>query len=206
MRPTAASCPCHRAQPDLSHGELCERRWTLGRSLSSPLKRLSPYQPGPVRCATSAGRWCPRRRSRSIACGRGVALECDRRLVSPGHPVDDATKTWPPDRRQVDVGTLTNDRAKAKETGACCNVTFDLFARPYMRSPLRKRRANRPNQAPPGPTLPCASPPHEACCRAILPRLAPGALADGRAADHHAVHGYRHGVGSGDTDLAHRPA
>ncbi len=117
MRPTAASCPCHRAQPDLSHGELCERRWTLGRSLSSPLKRLSPYQPGPVRCATSAGRWCPRRRSRSIACGRGVALECDRRLVSPGHPVDDATKTWPPDRRQVDVGTLTSDRRQSQGDG-----------------------------------------------------------------------------------------
>ena len=51
-------------------------------------------------------------------------------VAAPGDPVDDATKAWPADRRQVDVGTLTIDRAQAEENGACRNITFDPLILP----------------------------------------------------------------------------
>jgi catalase len=47
-----------------------------------------------------------------------------------GDPVDDATKAWPADRQQVDVGMLTIDHAQAEETGACRNITFDPLILP----------------------------------------------------------------------------
>jgi catalase len=51
-------------------------------------------------------------------------------VAQPGDPVDDATKPWPADRRQVDVGTLTINRAAAEENGACRNITFDPLILP----------------------------------------------------------------------------
>jgi catalase len=51
-------------------------------------------------------------------------------VAAPGDPVDDATKPWPSDRPQVDVGTLTIDRATTEEAGACRNITFDPLILP----------------------------------------------------------------------------
>jgi len=51
-------------------------------------------------------------------------------IAASGDPVDDATKAWPADRQQVDVGMLTIDRAQAEETGACRNITFDPLILP----------------------------------------------------------------------------
>ena len=39
-------------------------------------------------------------------------------VAAPGDPVDDATKRWPDDRRAIDVGTLTIDRATDRREGA----------------------------------------------------------------------------------------
>jgi catalase len=51
-------------------------------------------------------------------------------VAAPGDPVDDATKPWPSNRPQVDVGTLTIDRASIEEDGACRNITFDPLILP----------------------------------------------------------------------------
>lgn len=51
-------------------------------------------------------------------------------VAAPDDPVDDATKAWPADRRQVDVGTLTIERAQAEEDGPCRNITFDPLILP----------------------------------------------------------------------------
>jgi hypothetical protein len=51
-------------------------------------------------------------------------------VAAPGDPVDDATKRWPDDRPQIDVGTLTIDRATTEEEGACRNITFDPLILP----------------------------------------------------------------------------
>ncbi len=56
-------------------------------------------------------------------------------VAQPGDPVDDATRPWPADRRQVDVGTLAINRAAAEENGACRNITFDPLLLPSGISP-----------------------------------------------------------------------
>jgi catalase len=56
-------------------------------------------------------------------------------VAASGDPVDDATKAWPADRRQVDVGTLAIDRAEAEETGACRDITFDPLILPAGMAP-----------------------------------------------------------------------
>jgi len=56
-------------------------------------------------------------------------------VAQPGDPVDDATKPWPADRPQVDVGTLTINRASAEENGPCRNITFDPLILPSGISP-----------------------------------------------------------------------
>jgi catalase len=56
-------------------------------------------------------------------------------VAQPGDPVDDATKPWPADRPQVDVGTLTINRASAEEKGPCRNITFDPLILPSGISP-----------------------------------------------------------------------
>lgn len=46
-------------------------------------------------------------------------------LAGPGDPTDDATIAWPSDRRTVETGILTIDRAGPEEAGLCRDVTFD---------------------------------------------------------------------------------
>jgi catalase len=44
---------------------------------------------------------------------------------APGDPTDDATKQWPPERQQIDAGTLVIERAASQENGTCRDVNFD---------------------------------------------------------------------------------
>lgn len=47
-------------------------------------------------------------------------------LGAPGDPTDDATKSWPDDRKQIDAGTLVIERASSQDDGGVCrDVNFD---------------------------------------------------------------------------------
>ena len=48
----------------------------------------------------------------------------------PGDPTNDATLPWPPDRRQVDVGTLTIDHVESEETSPARDINFDPLVLP----------------------------------------------------------------------------
>ncbi|MNP30456.1 Catalase-related peroxidase precursor [compost metagenome] len=43
----------------------------------------------------------------------------------PGDPEDDPTKTWPEDRKQVQVGTLTITKAMSQKGATCEPINFD---------------------------------------------------------------------------------
>jgi catalase len=81
----------------------------------------------------------------------------------PGDPSNDASAEWPQGREEVDVGTLTLDRAESDETSAATEVTFDplvlpagvapsddplLSARSAVYSQSFTRRAGEAKQAP----------------------------------------------------------
>ncbi|HEX7817588.1 catalase family peroxidase [Dyella sp.] len=51
-------------------------------------------------------------------------------LAKPQDPTNDATRPWPQDREQVDVGTLVLDRAELEDNGPCRDVTFDPLILP----------------------------------------------------------------------------
>jgi catalase len=46
-------------------------------------------------------------------------------LAGPGDPTSDPTKTWPADRRAIDVGTLTVQQVQAERDGPCRDINFD---------------------------------------------------------------------------------
>jgi catalase len=48
----------------------------------------------------------------------------------PGDPTSDATLPWPPDRQQVDVGTLTIDHVEGEETSPARDINFDPLILP----------------------------------------------------------------------------
>jgi catalase len=48
----------------------------------------------------------------------------------PGDPTDDATLPWPPDRRQVDVGTLTVNQIESEDTSPARDINFDPLVLP----------------------------------------------------------------------------
>jgi catalase len=48
----------------------------------------------------------------------------------PGDPTDDATLPWPPDRQQIDVGTLTIDHIESEETSPARDINFDPLILP----------------------------------------------------------------------------
>jgi len=56
-------------------------------------------------------------------------------LGAPGDPTDDATRTWPDDRRQLEAGTLVIEHASAQSDGACRDVNFDPTILPTGISP-----------------------------------------------------------------------
>ncbi len=51
-------------------------------------------------------------------------------VAQPGDSTEDATLPWPPDRRQVDAGTLTLDRVESDDTSAARDINFDPLALP----------------------------------------------------------------------------
>jgi catalase len=81
----------------------------------------------------------------------------------PGDPTNDASTEWPKGREEVDVGTLTLDRAESDETSAATDINFDplvlpagiapsddplLSARSAVYSQSFTRRAGEAKQAP----------------------------------------------------------
>jgi len=58
-------------------------------------------------------------------------------LAAPGDPTDDATQSWPDDRRQIDAGTLVIEHASAQDNGACRDVNFDPTILPAGIAPSR---------------------------------------------------------------------
>jgi catalase len=51
-------------------------------------------------------------------------------LGQPTDPTADATLPWPPDREQVDVGTLTIDQVESEETSPARDINFDPLVLP----------------------------------------------------------------------------
>jgi catalase len=51
-------------------------------------------------------------------------------IGQPGDPTNDASIAWPAGREQVDVGTVTLDRAESDETSAATNLNFDPLVLP----------------------------------------------------------------------------
>jgi catalase len=51
-------------------------------------------------------------------------------VAQPGDPTADATLPWPPDRRQIDVGTLTIDRVESEDTSPARDINFDPLVLP----------------------------------------------------------------------------
>jgi catalase len=51
-------------------------------------------------------------------------------IAQPGDPTSDATLPWPPDRQQIDVGTLTIDRIESEDTSPARDINFDPLVLP----------------------------------------------------------------------------
>ncbi|TPG08398.1 catalase family peroxidase [Rhodanobacter glycinis] len=51
-------------------------------------------------------------------------------LANAGDPTNDATKTWPSDRRTIDAGTLVIDATTPQESGACRDINYDPLVLP----------------------------------------------------------------------------
>src|ERR1700719_4068912 len=68
-----------------------------------------------------AGRWClPNRSSRSALQWHLVIT-----VGQPGDLTNDATVPWPPDRQQIDVGTLTIDHVESDDTSPVRDINFE---------------------------------------------------------------------------------
>ena len=46
-------------------------------------------------------------------------------VAAPGDPTADPSRTWPEDRRTIDVGTLVVERIEAERDGPCRDINFD---------------------------------------------------------------------------------
>ena len=51
-------------------------------------------------------------------------------IGDPGDPADDATIPWPPDRQQIDVGTLTIDHVESGDTSPVRDINLDPLVLP----------------------------------------------------------------------------
>lgn len=51
-------------------------------------------------------------------------------LANPGDPTNDATKTWPDDRRTIDTGTLVLERSEPQDSGPCRDINYDPLVLP----------------------------------------------------------------------------
>ena len=105
-----------------AHGAVMPVRWSM-----------APVQP-----------FVPLRRGRVPEQPNELSVRClDRELHAsrlqwhliitmgqPGDPTDDATLPWPPDRQQVDVGTLTIDQVESEDTSLARDINFDPLVLP----------------------------------------------------------------------------
>jgi len=51
-------------------------------------------------------------------------------IGQPGDPTNDATLPWPPDRQQIDAGTLIIDNVESEDTSAARDINFDPLVLP----------------------------------------------------------------------------
>jgi catalase len=51
-------------------------------------------------------------------------------IAQPGDPVNDSTLPWPPDRRQIDAGTLTINQIESDDTSPARDINFDPLVLP----------------------------------------------------------------------------
>jgi len=51
-------------------------------------------------------------------------------LANPGDPTNDATKTWPDDRRTIDAGTLVLEHTEPQDSGPCRDINYDPLVLP----------------------------------------------------------------------------
>ncbi|HEY4251321.1 MAG TPA: catalase family peroxidase [Roseomonas sp.] len=51
-------------------------------------------------------------------------------LAAPGDPTNDATRAWPADRQQVELGTLVVQQASSEDDGPCRDLNFDPLVLP----------------------------------------------------------------------------
>ena len=51
-------------------------------------------------------------------------------LANPGDPTNDATRTWPDDRRSIDAGTLVLDATEPQQSGPCRDINYDPLVLP----------------------------------------------------------------------------
>jgi catalase len=56
-------------------------------------------------------------------------------IGQPGDSTADATQPWPPDRKQIDVGTLTIDKIESEDTSPTRDINFDPLVLPDGISP-----------------------------------------------------------------------
>jgi catalase len=56
-------------------------------------------------------------------------------VAQPGDPTNDASIAWPAQREQVDVGTLTLDRAESDDASAARDINFDPLVLPTGMAP-----------------------------------------------------------------------
>ena len=52
-------------------------------------------------------------------------------LANPGDPTNDATKTWPADRHEIDAGTLVLTSTEPQESGECRDINYDPTVLPH---------------------------------------------------------------------------
>lgn len=52
-------------------------------------------------------------------------------LAQPGDPIDDAAREWPPDRQQVDAGTLVLTSTQPQQSGPCRDINYDPLVLPH---------------------------------------------------------------------------
>jgi hypothetical protein len=51
-------------------------------------------------------------------------------ISAAGDPTNDATKTWPDDRRTIDAGTLVLERSAPQASGPCRDINYDPLVLP----------------------------------------------------------------------------
>ena len=101
-------------------------------SLESGLRDLG-YVPGTsvvIDCRSAGGRY----EGLPTAAAELVKLNVDV-IVAPSHPTAQAAHPWPPDRKQIDAGTLTINSIESEDTSPTRDINFDPLVLPAGISP-----------------------------------------------------------------------